>query len=90
MIKIAAYSFSVIALLAAAFPCALALGMPWAERAGRILASALVLVAYCGVAVLAHIFTPRNWERIVWLPLPRRVVTNRHVRLQNDTGCKWT
>ena len=31
MIRIAAYSFSAIALLAVAFHCALALGMPWAE-----------------------------------------------------------
>ncbi len=28
-----------------------------------------VVVAYCGVAVLAHIFTPSKWERIVWLPM---------------------
>jgi hypothetical protein len=28
-----------------------------------------VVVAYCGVAVLAHIFTPSPWERIVWLPV---------------------
>jgi len=28
-----------------------------------------VVVAYCGVAVLAHIFTPSQWERIVWLPV---------------------
>lgn len=27
-----------------------------------------VVVAYCGVAILAHIFTPSKWERIVWLP----------------------
>jgi hypothetical protein len=112
LIKIAAYSFSVIALLAVAFHCALALGMPWAELSwggkysGRLpapmrvasVASAVVLVvlalvvliraglllprwhplsqkviwvvvAYCGVAVLAHIFTPSKWERIVWLPV---------------------
>lgn len=112
MIKVAAYSFSVIALLAVAFHCALALGMPWAALSwggmysGRLpapmrvasVASALVLVllalvvtiraglllprwhslsqkviwgvvAYCGVAVLAHIFTPSRWERILWLPM---------------------
>ena len=112
MIKTAAYSFSGIALLAVAFHCALALGMPWAELSwggqysGRLpalmrvasVASALVLVflalvvmiragvllprwhslsqkviwgvvAYCGVAVLAHIFTPSKWERILWLPM---------------------
>jgi hypothetical protein len=112
MIKIAAYSFSAIALLAVAFHCALALGMPWAELSwggqykGRLpalmrvasVASALVLVlmalvvmiraglllprwhslsqkviwgvvAYCGVAVLAHVFTPSKWERILWLPM---------------------
>lgn len=28
-----------------------------------------VVVAYCGVAVLAHIFTPSKWERILWLPM---------------------
>jgi hypothetical protein len=28
-----------------------------------------VVVTYCGVAVLAHIFTPSKWERIVWLPM---------------------
>jgi hypothetical protein len=28
-----------------------------------------VVVAYCGIAVLAHIFTPSKWERIVWLPV---------------------
>jgi hypothetical protein len=27
------------------------------------------VVAYCGVAVLAHIFTPTKWERILWLPM---------------------
>ena len=112
MVKIAAYSFSAIALLTAAFHCALALGMPWAELSwggqyrGRLpapmrvasVASALVLVllalvvliraglllprwhslsekviwgvvAYCGVAVLAHIFTPSRWERILWLSM---------------------
>lgn len=110
--KIAAYGFSAIALLAVAFHCALALGMPWAELSwggkyrGRLpapmrvasVASAVILVvlalvvliragvllprwhslsrkviwvvvAYCGVAVLAHIFTPSKWERIVWLPM---------------------
>jgi len=112
MIKMAAYSFSVIALLPVAFHCALALGLPWAELSwggqysGRLpplmrvasaaSASVLVLlalvvmiraglllprwhslsqkviwgvVAYCGVAVLAHIFTPSKWERILWLPM---------------------
>ena len=112
MIEVAAYSFSAIALVAVAFHCALALGMPWAELSwggrytGRLpalmrvasVASALILillalvvlvraglllprwhalsqkaiwgvVAYCGVAVLAHIFTPSKWERIVWLPM---------------------
>ena len=112
LIKIAAYSFSAIALLAVAFHFALALGMPWAalswggKYSGRLpapmrvasAASALVLVflalvvmiraglllprwhalsqkaiwgvvAYCGVAVLAHIFTPSKWERILWLPM---------------------
>lgn len=112
MIKIAAYSFSFIALLAVFFHCALALGMPWADlswggkysgqlpalmrvasvasaviivllalvvlvRAGVLLPRwyslsqnvIWVVVAYCGVAVLAHIFTPSKWERIVWLPL---------------------
>jgi hypothetical protein len=112
VIKIAAYSFSAIALLAIAFHWALALGMPWAELSwggkysGRLpapmrvasVASAAVLVvltlvvliraglllprwyslskkaiwvvvAYCGLAVLAHIFTPSEWERIVWLPM---------------------
>ncbi len=112
LIKIAAYSFSVIALLAVAFHLALALGMPWAELSwggqysGRLpapmrvasVASAVVLVvlalvvliraglllprwhalsqkvmwvvvAYCGIAVLAHTFTPSRWERIVWLPM---------------------
>lgn len=28
-----------------------------------------VVVAYCGLAVLAHIVTPSKWERIVWLPM---------------------
>jgi hypothetical protein len=28
-----------------------------------------VVVAYCGVAVLAHVFTPSKWERMVWLPM---------------------
>lgn len=28
-----------------------------------------VVVAYCAVAVLAHIVTPSKWERIVWLPV---------------------
>lgn len=112
LIEIAAYGFSVIALIAVAFHLALALGMPWAELSwggkyhGRLpapmrvasVASAVVLVvvalvvliraglllprwhslsqkaiwivvAYCGVAVLAHIFTPSKWERIVWLPV---------------------
>lgn len=112
MIRIAAYSYVVLTLVAVAFHCALALGMPWAELSwggkysGRLpvpmrvasLASAVVLVllalvvmiraglllprwhslsqkaiwivvAYCGVAVLAHIFTPSKWERILWLPM---------------------
>jgi hypothetical protein len=112
VIEIAAYSFLAIALLAVAFHCALALGMPWAELSwggkysgrlpahmrGASVASALILVflalvvliraglllphwhslsqkviwvvvAYCGVAVLAHVFTPSKWERIVWLPM---------------------
>jgi hypothetical protein len=111
-IKIAAYTFTAITLLAVAFHCALALGVPWAELSwggkytGRLpapmraasVASATILVllalvvltraglllpqwyslsqkliwvvvAYCGVAVLAHIFTPSKWERIVWLPM---------------------
>lgn len=112
MIRIAAYGFSAITLLAVAFHCALALGMPWAKLSwggrysgrlpalmrGASAASAVVLVllalvvlvraglllprwhslsrtviwgvvAYCGVAVLAHIFTPSKWERILWLPM---------------------
>ncbi len=112
MVKVAALTFSAITLLAVAFHCALALGMPWAELSwggkysGQLptpmrfasLASAVILVllalvvliraglllpdwysfsqkmiwvvvAYCGVAVLAHIFTPSKWERIVWLPM---------------------
>lgn len=112
MVTVAAYTFSAITLLAVAFHCALALGMPWAEfswggkYSGRLpppmrvasLASALVLVllalvvmiraglllprwhslsqrliwgvvAYCGLAVVAHIFTPSKWERILWLPM---------------------
>jgi hypothetical protein len=28
-----------------------------------------VIVAYCGVAVLAQILAPSKWERIVWLPV---------------------
>ena len=112
LVTLAAYSFSVIALLAVAFHVALALGMPWAALSwggryrGRLpapmrvasVASAVVLVvlalvvliraglllpgwhslsqkviwvvvAYSGIAVLAHIFTPSKWERILWLPL---------------------
>jgi len=110
--RIAAYTFSAMALLAVAFHMALALGVPWAElswggnysgrlpgpmrvasvaSAGILIVLALVVliradillprwhslsqkviwvvVAYCGVAVLAHTFTPSKWERIVWLPV---------------------
>ena len=112
MIKMAAYSFSAIRLLAIAFHRARALGVPWAELSwggrysGRLpvpmrvasVASAVVLillalmvlvragvllprwhaqsqemtwvvVACCGVAVLAHICTPSKRERVVWLPM---------------------
>ena len=48
MMKIAAYGFSVFALPAIAFHCALALGMPWAELSwgGQTIDRAISLPMY--------------------------------------------
>ena len=86
LIKIAAYSFSVITLLAVAFHFALALGMPWAELSwggkysGRLpapmrvasVASALVLVLSALVVMIrAGLLLPR------WHSLSQKVISPR-------------
>jgi len=62
-----AASASVLVLLALVVMIRAGLLLPrWHSLSQKVIWG---VVAYCGVAVLAHIFTPSTWERILWLPM---------------------